>query len=143
MSTPLHDVAVSKSSRRLVLQTVLLFKKGPSNMPSPSLPSSLIKPIAALALLAAQPSIDAATYDWSGATSGNMSGTAANWGGTIPTGTDTASWNAATYTSAPTANANLTLANSYSASQASFSPVAACEADEPSLPSNTYTALSD
>jgi len=78
-------------------------------MKTPSLPSSLIKPITALALLAAQPSIDAATYDWSGATSGNMSGTAANWGGTIPTGTDTASWNAASYTNAPTANANLTI----------------------------------
>ena len=31
-----------------------------------------------------------ATYDWTGATDGNMTGTPANWGGTEPTGTDVA-----------------------------------------------------
>jgi autotransporter-associated beta strand protein len=36
-----------------------------------------------------------------------MSGTPANWGGTTPTGTDTARWNAASYTNAPSANANM------------------------------------
>ncbi|MEY3898815.1 MAG: hypothetical protein RLZZ214_4337, partial [Verrucomicrobiota bacterium] len=49
------------------------------------------------------------TYDWSGNTSGNLSGTADNWGGTVPTGTDVARWNAATYTNAPTANANMVI----------------------------------
>ena len=52
---------------------------------------------------------NAATMDWTGTTSGNMSGTPANWGGTIPTGTDVAHFNASLYTNAPTANANLTL----------------------------------
>ncbi|MCU0785173.1 MAG: M60 family metallopeptidase, partial [Verrucomicrobia bacterium] len=51
----------------------------------------------------------APAFDWSGATSANMSGTPANWGGTVPTATDIARWNAATYVNAPTANANLTL----------------------------------
>lgn len=48
------------------------------------------------------------TYDWSGTTNGNISGTAANWGGTIPTPADIARWNAATYTNSPSANANIT-----------------------------------
>ena len=46
---------------------------------------------------------------WSGATSGNMSGTPANWGGTIPTALDIAQWNASNYTNAPTANADMTI----------------------------------
>ncbi len=57
----------------------------------------------------AVPSARATTFDWSGATSGNMSGTTANWGGTVPTGTDVARFNSSLYTNAPTANANLTL----------------------------------
>ena len=52
-------------------------------------------------------SAQALTYDWSGATSGNI-GTPAAWGGTTPTGTDIARWNATTYTNAPTVNANIT-----------------------------------
>ncbi len=50
-----------------------------------------------------------ATYDWTGATDGNMTGTPANWGGTEPAGADTAQWNAASYTNAPTANGNMTI----------------------------------
>jgi hypothetical protein len=37
------------------------------------------------------------------------SGTAANWGGIDPTGTDVARFNASLYTNAPTVNANLTV----------------------------------
>ncbi len=65
--------------------------------------------LAVLATLLLGPAVQANTYDWSGATSGNMSGTPANWGGTAPTGTDVARWNAATYTNAPTANANMSI----------------------------------
>ena len=51
----------------------------------------------------------APAYDWSGASSVNMSGTPANWGGTVPTTTNYARWNAATYVNAPSANANMTI----------------------------------
>jgi hypothetical protein len=51
-----------------------------------------------------------AQINWLGTTNGNMSGTGTNWsGGTVPTATDIARWNAATYTTAPTANATMTL----------------------------------
>ena len=46
---------------------------------------------------------------WSGATSGNMSGTPANWGGTVPTATDIAQWNTATYNNAPSANVDMSI----------------------------------
>ncbi len=51
----------------------------------------------------------AATYDWSGASSANMSGTPLNWGGTTPAASDTARWNSSSYTNAPTANADMTI----------------------------------
>jgi len=60
-------------------------------------------------MLALITSAQASTFDWSGAASGDMSGTAGNWGGSIPGGTDTAEWAAATYTNMPTANADMIL----------------------------------
>ena len=53
----------------------------------------------------------AATNYWSGATSGNMSGTPNNWSGSLadPGSADIAAWDAATYVNAPTANASMTL----------------------------------
>ncbi len=54
----------------------------------------------------------ASTYDWSGASSANMSAPA-NWGGTLPTSTDTAGWNAATYANMPTVDANLNFGELY------------------------------
>lgn len=51
----------------------------------------------------------AGTNYWSGASSVNMSGTPANWGGTVPGASDVAAWDAATYANAPTANADMTL----------------------------------
>ena len=45
-----------------------------------------------------------------------MTGTPANWGGTVPTATDVARWNAATYTTAPTANANMSIGELWFAS---------------------------
>ena len=61
--------------------------------------------VALLGLGAAQ----ATTYSWTGTTNGNMSGTTANWGGTVPTAADIAQWNSASYTNAPTVNADMTL----------------------------------
>ncbi len=49
----------------------------------------------------------AITYDWSGTSSDDMSGTPANWGGTEPGALDIARWDAATYTNVPSANANM------------------------------------
>ena len=50
------------------------------------------------------------TYDWTGATSGNLSGTTTNYSPNgAPGATDIIRWNAASYTTAPTANANLTI----------------------------------
>jgi autotransporter-associated beta strand protein len=49
------------------------------------------------------------TYYWSGATNANMSGTAGNWGGTVPGASDIAAWDATAYTNPPTANAAMTL----------------------------------
>jgi len=74
-----------------------------------SIRSKILPGLASVALLATLPSAHADTYDWSGATNGNMTGTPANWGGTVPTGADIARWNAATYTTPPTANGNMTI----------------------------------
>ncbi len=65
--------------------------------------------LATTLVLTLSPAAHALTYDWSGATSVNMSGTTANWGGTTPGAADTARWNAATYTNAPTVNADMTI----------------------------------
>lgn len=49
------------------------------------------------------------TYDWTGATSADLT-VSGNWGtGTVPTGADIAQWNAASYTTAPNALSNLTI----------------------------------
>lgn len=70
---------------------------------------SVGKRLAALAVVLAGAVAQAAVYDWSGTASGDMSGTPANWGGTVPGAGDIARWNAASYTNAPTANAPLTI----------------------------------
>ena len=72
----------------------------------------LALPSLAMALAAAQTG-QTATYTWSGATNTAMSGTAANWGGTVPGSGDTALWNSATYTNQPNANADLVLGELY------------------------------
>ena len=68
--------------------------------------SAFLFAFALLAFLAA-PAAHAATQTWNGTTSGNMSGTASNWNSAVPTGTDIAYFNLASYTPAPTANANM------------------------------------
>ncbi|MEI6647728.1 MAG: autotransporter-associated beta strand repeat-containing protein [bacterium] len=55
------------------------------------------------------PAAHATTNYWSGATNANMSGTAGNWGGTVPGASDIATWDATAYTNSPTANAAMTL----------------------------------
>jgi hypothetical protein len=72
-------------------------------------PSRLYVALLVAGLAVPVPAGWAATFAWSGATNGNMSGTAANWGGTVPGGTDVGRFNSASYTNAPTANADQTM----------------------------------
>ena len=76
-----------------------LLKKHLSARPLPTL-------LLALALV---PSGQAATCTWLGTTNTALSGTATNWGGGIPGGTDTAAWLSATYANQASANADMTL----------------------------------
>ena len=58
-----------------------------------------------LAIVSSEPAL-AATYDWTGATSGNLTGTTGNWNpATVPGTNDIARWNSSSYTSAPNATA--------------------------------------
>ncbi|MEO5714449.1 MAG: autotransporter-associated beta strand repeat-containing protein [Luteolibacter sp.] len=67
--------------------------------------------VLSVAGLLAPDSAKADTYDWVGTTNGNLSGTPANWNPntSVPGSADVARWNAATYTTAPTTNANMAI----------------------------------
>jgi len=80
-------------------------------MNTPSVPTPAHRALIALAstVLLGTHIASAATIEWTGTTSANMSGALTNWGGTTPTATDIARWNAATYTNSPSANGNLTI----------------------------------
>jgi len=64
--------------------------------------------VAAAGLLLGHSARAQTTYDWTGTTNGNLSGTTTNYSpnGT-PGSSDVIRWNAASYTTAPTANANM------------------------------------
>ena len=80
-----------------------------NHTPKPSRKTPTAVLLAALVAAGLAAPANAANLNWSGATNGNMSGTAANWGGSVPGSADTAIWNTASYTNAPTLNANQTI----------------------------------
>jgi hypothetical protein len=75
----------------------------------------LARTLAALAaMLFVASAAQAITYDWVGMTNGNLTDTAENWNpAAVPTSTDVAQWSAASYTNAPTANANTNFGELY------------------------------
>jgi fibronectin-binding autotransporter adhesin len=77
-------------------------RHGKTGFVKEALPSLMI-------FVAMSPMASGLTTEWIGTTSGNMSGTATNWDSGVPTSSDIARWSAASYTTAPSANANMTI----------------------------------
>jgi len=75
-----------------------------------SIRSKILPGLASVALLATLPSAHADTYDWTGTTNNNLSGTSTNWSPSLTSllTNDILRWNSASYTGAsPTANADM------------------------------------